>query len=213
MKPTNIFSYDIAWRFKSLSSEEDKYIKTYNRFKRRGIPAYVGEAIEIFKNSMFKLFLECMFLSDFDTEECVEFFGCDPKAINMYKKMFFDIGPVQHSKARMLSIAKSGRPNEEDLKLCAVKFGKEFVRWFIGMDEGLSDEYLEKMKNRLTDGIVIKSLGHEFTGSASREMNAYLKMINTIRSTDDKKQFGTSVTNIVDHFSKVFSKDHKKAEE
>ena len=201
----NVLSYDISWRLKNIHNKDskDKYVKMYRRHRETGNPKYVNDTLEIYKDSTMKLFLECMLLSGFDVDECVEFFNCDPKAITFYQKMYFDIEPIKGSTAKLLMIANSGKPSEVSLKLCAVKFGKQFIRWFIGLDDRLDEEFLDRMKGRLTDGVIVKSLGHELTSSTSTDMNMYLKMISLVKDKDDNNKLTGSIKNIVDHFAKI----------
>jgi len=209
-KTINVLSYDVAWRIKSISyPKRDKYILSYNRFKRTGKPEYAGEAMLIYKNPQWKLFMECMILSKFTNDECVDYFGCDADTIDFYRHMYFDIDPVIHSLAKKYEVSRSARPNEVNLKLCAIKFGKPFVRWFVGLDNHVNEEYIESIKQRLNDGIVMKALGHEFVGSSSDDNNMYLRMISMIKNDDreaKRSKQGVGMGHIVDHLSVFFEK-------
>jgi hypothetical protein len=202
-----VLSYDTGWRLKSLSSPDntdDIYIADFLSFRKTGRPEYISDTIEIYKDPMLRLFIECMLLSGFSDDECLEFFGCSASAIVMYKKMYFDIEPVSGSLAKLIMVAKNGTPNEQSLKLCAVRFGKQFVRWFIGLDSNLDDEFLASMKSRIDDGIVLKTLGHEFVGSTSPDMNMYMRMISHInKSKKDCVGSDNMIKDIVGHFSGI----------
>ena len=201
--------YDISWRQKSLSKKgiKDKYIDIYNQYKGSGKPEYVAETKAIYNEPRYRMFMECMILSGFTNPECVEFFGCDSKAVTLYKKIYFDVDPIRKSKARLLKLAEDSLPSEKILKICAVKYGKDFIKWYIGVEETLNSDFLEKMRTRLGDGVLVKALGHEFSGSASKEMSTYIKLISLAKQDDDKNDLGASVNNIVGHFSKIFMKD------
>ena len=203
----NPLLYDISWRSKFSNKEatKDKYIEVYRKYLSLGKPEYAEEMKVLQSDPEFRYHLECLLLSGCTNTECMEYFGCDSKAITLYKKIYFDIDPVKKSKARLLQIARSGNESELVLRVCSVKFGKEFIRWYLGMDETLNTEYIERMKTRLSDGILIKALGHEFSGSTSKEMNAYIKLINIVMRDIDKGDLGSSVNNIVGHFSKIFT--------
>ena len=204
---TNILTYDISWRSKKVySSSKDKYIVQYRKYLKTKKPDYVAEALEIYRNPVYKMFLESMLLSSCSDDECTEFFGCETRVITFYKKVFFDIDPVMGSKAKKIAIAKEARPNEQNLKMCAVKFGKEFIRWFVGVDKELDDEYIDLLKKRLNDGLLLKSLGHEFEGSMSGNMGTYLKMIGMVKQSLNERQSegGLGVKDVIDHFAKFF---------
>ena len=203
----NPLLYDIAWRSRLTDKDKkrDKYIDAYRKYMDTGLPEYAAEMKALQSDPEFRYHLECMLLAGCTNPECVEYFGCDSKAITLYKKIYFDLDPIKRSKARLLQIARGGEKSELVLRICAVKFGKEFIRWFLGIDENLNSEYIERMKIRLSDGILIKALGHEFSGSTSKEMNAYMKLINMVTKADDKNDLGSSVNKIIGHFSEIFA--------
>jgi len=208
-KKPNILTHDVSWRIKKVHSDsKDKYIKEYKKFRESGKPEYIDDAIEIYKNPTYRMFIESMLLSGFSDLECIEFFGCEEKVIAFYKKMFFDIDPIMKSEAKKLMIAKEALPNEQNLKMCAVKFGKDFVKWFIGLTDDLDEKYIAKLRKRLFDGLLLKSLGHEFEGSSSSNMNSYLKIISMLNKDDiNKPKEGTQLQNIVEHFAKFFDNE------
>jgi hypothetical protein len=207
VNPKNILSYDISWRIKNLSTPRDKHIGAYKRFLKTNKPSYVSDALAIYKDPMLKLYLECMLLADFTVDECVEYFGCDNKSIEFYKKMFFDIDCVSNSKAKLLMIARDCRANEGSLKLCAVNFGKEFIKWHLGIDKNLSDDFIRRVKRRLIDGVALKSLGHEFIDATSGNMGGYLKMLSAIKNDPrfDDKSDGDTETEIMLHLKQCFN--------
>lgn len=203
-------TYDIGWRLKTLHKHSsDPYVRIYKGFKQRGTPSYVEDTLAIFNTGKMKLFIECMLLSGFEYCECVDFFGCSVKAIEFYEKMFFDVGPVRNSTARLLMIADEGHDNEKWLKLSAVKFGKDFIRWYIGLDKTLNKGFLLKMRGRLTDGVLLKALGHEYSGNS--EMTMYLKMISAVKESIPKgsDKENKSIEMIADHFSKILKNRNK----
>ena len=205
-KKVNVLTYDISWRIKNVhSNSKDKYIKEYKSFRTSGKPDYINDSMEIYKNPTYRMFVESMLLSGFSDEECTQFFGCEERVIKFYKKMFFDVGPIIHSEAKKIMIAKEATPNEQNLKMCAVKFGKEFIKWFVGLTNDLDEAYIAKLRKRLFDGLLMKSLGHEFEGSSSVNMNSYLKIIAMLNKDENSKpKEGNQLQNIVNHFAKFF---------
>ena len=202
-KAPNVLLYDIAWRSKTIESK-DRYVKAYRKFKETGKPEYIGEAVKIYASPQWKLYLECMLLADCSNEECLEYFGCDEKVIEFYKKIFFDIDPVIDSPAKKYEIASQGRPVEVNFKMTSVKFGKSFIRWYLHLDDQVDEEDLEKFKTRLDNGVVMKALGHELIGSAEQDNNMYMKMIAMVKAHDKKNKISGNLNEIVEHFKGFF---------
>lgn len=209
----NILSYEIDWRIKNVHNKnsKDKYIKLYRKFKDKHKPEYIADSVFIYQNPISKMLMESMSLSGMSDEEVADYFGCELDAIEFYKKMFFDIDEVRASKMKLLLIANSGLPNEIQLKSTAVKFGKEFMKWYLGLTDKFNDEFDQKLLDRLDSGVKIKSLGHEFVDSGSDRMNNYLKLIGIIDKKEAMKaevkrqNSGKEYSDIVSHLNKCFN--------
>jgi len=206
----SVLNYDVSWRIKSITTKKDKFINLYNKNLSGKKISYIEEAISIYGNSSFKLILECMLLCNFPKDECIEYFGCEEKTIDFYKKMFFDIDPVRHSKAKLLSIAYEGNPNEINLKISTIKLGEEFLKWYLGLKKTLDPNFEEILQERINNGLIIKSIGHEFVNATSSEMNTYLRIISTTNKKDTRENTSKDIEAIIGHFAKAFSNPNEK---
>jgi len=201
-----MLSHDPLWRLKSLykTRSKDIYIKDFVSYKKTKKPDFIQDVIQISTDPTLKLFMESMLLADCSIEDIREYFGCEPKIIEYYKKIYFDIDPIKISKIKLLQTARCGLPNEVELKVCSVRFGIPFIKWYIGLENNLDSEHIKKIKKRLQSALLIKSLEHEIGN-----LNDYLKIQKLINDIDKNEKDDTNnneYDEIMGQFSKVLTK-------
>ena len=70
------------------------------------------------------------------------------------------------------------------MKSCAIRFGREFILWQLGLEYSFSDKFIEKAKKRIMDGMVAKCLGHEFVSPESPDMKKYIDLFSFVKKHD-----------------------------
>jgi len=159
-----ILTHDITWRLKRLydKSYSDEYVEYYRTYLESKTPEWFEDVLAIQQNKLFRVYLQLMLLVDCSIDECCKFFGCDAKVIETYKALFYDIDPIKHSKIKLLDLARQCIDEDErNLKLLALRLGKPFVLWYIGISDKMDTQVQELYKNRIINGLLIKALGHE----------------------------------------------------
>lgn len=217
----SVLTYDPRWRSRSVSDKrtKDKYLREYKSYKKKKKPGVISDAEHIHYTYSMRVKMEVMLIScDFEIEEIAEYFGIPEEVVEYYEKIFFDVEAIKKSEVKKVELAEDCENEAEKYaKLGAIRYGRTFVNYMLGrdIDEPETDEFVYAAKKRLHDGLVIKSLGHEFLGSNSNDMSKYLKMMsqfNKMKTKEDKEDedglIGNLVRTVCDKFNEI-SEDYE----
>lgn len=203
-----VISYDPKWRYKQQykTNIKDKFFNLYKRFKSTGKPITMKEAVAIDRDSFLRTRLETLLLSGFTEEECARYYGVDERVIHYFCKIFFDIDPIFHSKPKLMQIARDSSTEQKELvaKIGAVRFGKEYIKFSIGLYDEIDENYVDNCRERVYNGLIIKSLSHELVGCSKDEMKGYIDILKNVNNVEIGKGIKESAEDMMSHFAKFF---------
>lgn len=181
----SILSHEPRWRSRSLGIKniKDRYLTEYRKYrsKRTKSNAFFDDVEYIYGNSSMKFAMELMLIcGEYEKEEIAEFFGVEEKIVEYYEKIFYDIEPIKNSRMKLMQVSQDcDNPQEKQAKLAAVRFGKNVVNSMLGLSIENREDFIQDAKMRIHDGLVVKSLGHEFVSSTDKEMDKFLKLMSS----------------------------------
>lgn len=210
----SLLAYDIGWRLKALSHDKrDPVIRLYHKYQAKQQPAYVGAALFIYQHATCRTSIETMLLADVPVADIAKYFGVSETAVDYYAQLCYDVVPVRASKMKLLLIAQHSLPSDIALKTCAVKFGASFIAWYYGITPTLPADYSQGIEQRLQDGLLLKTLGHEFVNADSAQMQQYLNIFKVFKNRKAAESAATAAAtsssqelqSLLDHFGKSFA--------
>jgi hypothetical protein len=206
----SIFSYKLDWRYREAiggGGSKDAVVTGIRKFKKKPNDKSFRIVFDIYDNPLYKRTMETMLLAGCLYSDCASFFGISESDVDLYRKSFFDVEPILGSRARLMAEAMGSSDYEREMKLCAVKFGREVILHLIDSKNEVDEDELKK---RIRSGLLVKSLGHELVGSGSEAMDRYLRIIDrSVERPGPKKDSdsgeGSIEKQLKEHFKQFFT--------